>query len=297
MTTFSLSRVFAGGKLLKNGDFSRFGTPDDAESGSLVFCENLEYLERAARNPGVTAILAPQDCIDRLAPEGKGLISTDTPRVDYWIAFSSLVEAGELRPRMDFGRGAGCRIHPTAMVSERAYIGDGVVVDAHAYVGEYSELGPGAWIGPGACVAIDGLQNVRAGGRLIYVKHAGGARIGKGAVLLAQAIVQRAVYPTFTRVGHDTHISVRSSIGHESIIGQRCSIAGNCQLGGSVIVGDDVVIGLSSTLKDGIRVGSGARIRIGSVVIEDVEAGGDVSGNFALAHRAHLLAFARRRTR
>jgi UDP-3-O-[3-hydroxymyristoyl] glucosamine N-acyltransferase len=53
-------------------------------------------------------------------------------------------------------------------------------------------------------------------------------------------------------------------------------------------VGDDVWIGPAATVSSRVRVGDGARVSIGAVVVRDVGAGASVSGNFAMPHKAFL---------
>jgi UDP-3-O-[3-hydroxymyristoyl] glucosamine N-acyltransferase len=53
---------------------------------------------------------------------------------------------------------------------------------------------------------------------------------------------------------------------------------------GSSTVEDDVWIGPSATISNQVKVGSGARVTMGSVVTQNVEPGRHVTGNFAIDH-------------
>jgi len=64
---------------------------------------------------------------------------------------------------------------------------------------------------------------------------------------------------------------------------------------GNVIIGNSVWIGPSSTIRDGIKIGSNAKIRLGSVVLTDVAENEDVSGNFAYNHNKNLLNYLKRK--
>jgi UDP-3-O-[3-hydroxymyristoyl] glucosamine N-acyltransferase len=295
-TEFRLGDFVSEGQLIAPGSFIHFGDPEATQPYTLTFCENVDYLRRAASNPNVSAVLALRRDLDLLDGQPTtGIAVVENPRAVYWQAFVSLVKRGLIFPETEFGRGSGCRIHPSASVSEKAWIGDDVTIEAHASIGDYCIIGPGSHIGPGARIGAPGLENVKVGDRRLFIEHAGGVRLGERVIVLANAIVSRAVHPTFTTVGDDTHISLLSSIGHQSRIGKRCSIAGNCLIGGDATLGDDVTIGPSVTIRDGLRIGSHARIRIGSVVIEDVPDNGDVSGNFAVNHLTNLRSYARAR--
>jgi UDP-3-O-[3-hydroxymyristoyl] glucosamine N-acyltransferase LpxD len=283
-------------ELIQSGSFTHFDDPQAIKPSALAFCEDLENLYRAMQNPNVSAILALRRDLDRVGGQPTvGTAAVDHPRAVYWRAFVSLVKRGLIFPEMKFGRGSGCRIHPSASVSEKVWLGDDVTIEAQASIGDYCIIGAASNIGPGARIGADGLQSVNIAERKLFIGHAGGVRLGERVVVLANAVISRAVHPVFTTVGDDTHLSLLSSIGHQSEVGKRCSIAGNCLIGGSAKLGDDVVIGPSVTVKDGIRIGDNARIRLGSVVIEDVPDNGDVSGNFAINHVTNLRSYVRTR--
>jgi UDP-3-O-[3-hydroxymyristoyl] glucosamine N-acyltransferase len=189
---------------------------------------------------------------------------------------------------MEFGRGEGCRIHPTAVVSPKSWIGDRVEIAPHAVIEAYSAVDRDSFIGPGAIVGAEGLQVFATGEGATFVRHAGGVRVGRSVVLLANAVISKAVRPIFTEIGEYCSISLLTGIGHESRLGARCSLASNVVVGGSVTMKDDVWVGPSACIKDGVSIGARARILLGSVVVKDVADGEVLSGNFAIAHHRNL---------
>lgn len=296
-TTFRLLDWFAPPEVGRDGEFRLFGVPGGAAAGTLVFCEDVHHLELAIADSAVTAVIVPP-ALAPAAHDGRaGIVVAETPRTAFWQLFDRMSRQGLMRPAVEPGRGVRCRIHPSAIIADHCSIGDEVEIGPRAVVEDHAVIGSGCFIGPGAIIGAEGLQAYRDAGRPRFVRHAGGVELGEGVSVLAQAVVSKAVFPSFTVVGAGTHLSLLSSVGHESRIGRNCLIAGNVLIGGSVTVGDDVVIGPSATLKDGVKVGAGARIRIGSVVVADVPARGDVSGNFALAHTRHLRRYARSSSR
>jgi UDP-3-O-[3-hydroxymyristoyl] glucosamine N-acyltransferase len=287
---------FPDAAVIQDGVFSHFGNPASELPGALAFCDNIKNLEQAIRNANVSCVLTRRRDMDRVGGlSSKGLVMVDHPRRAYWQVFVGLAERGLLKPDMAYGRGAGCTIHPSAVVSEKVWLGDNVRVEAHASIADYSVIGSGSFIGSGARIGADGLQSIDLQDRKLFVRHAGGVKLGDRVVVLANAVISRGVHPVFTVVGDDTHLSLLSSIGHQSDIGSRCSIAGNCLIGGSVKMGHDVVLGPSVTIKDGVTIGSGARIRLGSVVVENVVDRADISGNFAINHTSNIRNYTRLR--
>lgn len=78
-------------------------------------------------------------------------------------------------------------------------------------------------------------------------------------------------------------------IGHDAVIGPRCEIAPHCSVGGHVELGADVRVGQGALFRPFVKVGRGARIGIGAVVVKDVDAGAVVAGNPARTIEHHRL--------
>ena len=75
------------------------------------------------------------------------------------------------------------------------------------------------------------------------------------------------------------------------VIGNNCLITGNSQIAGFTSIGDEVWLGPSSTIAHGIEIGGKANIKIGSVVVSNIDREKTVSGNFAFDHKKHLRLF------
>jgi UDP-3-O-[3-hydroxymyristoyl] glucosamine N-acyltransferase len=55
-----------------------------------------------------------------------------------------------------------------------------------------------------------------------------------------------------------------------------------------VTIGEECWIGACSTVSNPVSVGGGSKVRLGAVVVEDLEPHSDVSGNYARPHRQFL---------
>ena len=71
-------------------------------------------------------------------------------------------------------------------------------------------------------------------------------------------------------------------------------MVGEVSVGGSVEVGKNVWIGPRSIIVNRITIEDNAKILIGSVVIMNVKAGEEISGNFALSHHKNLVEWMRK---
>ena len=283
-----LSELLGPDQVVRDGVFFQLDQTAATAPGSLVYCATLKFLRSALENANVAAVLTTAELAARVT--SLPVAVSPAPRLEFFRLYKRLSEAGVLRPRMEFGRGEGCRVHPTAVVSDRSLLGRGVVVEARAFVGDHVRLGDGAYVGQGASIGVDGLMPVwDEAGLAIRFSHAGSVTIGENTVILAGTTVVTSVFQRPTSIGHDSYVGLLANVGHDARVGSRCIIGGNCVIAGAAVVEDGAQVWASSTVSHGITVGRDARVQIGSVVIDDVEAGRSVSGNFARNHRRHAI--------
>lgn len=82
-----------------------------------------------------------------------------------------------------------------------------------------------------------------------------------------------------TRVGARTFVMARCHLGHDSQIGADCELAPGTVIGGHAVLEDGVRCGIGVLVRPFIRVGAGARLGAGAVVVKDVPAGEVWCGN------------------
>lgn len=99
------------------------------------------------------------------------------------------------------------------------------------------------------------------------------ARIGEGAVIMEGVHVS-----PLCRVGRHVYLSHKVMIGHDVQVGDFTSILPLSAIGGDSIIEEDVLICLSASIINRKRVGRGAVVGAGAVVVRDVEAGTTVLG-------------------
>ncbi|MGH8691141.1 MAG: hypothetical protein ACREUS_08945 [Burkholderiales bacterium] len=285
-----LSEYFDRDAVVRDGEFANLDEADSGTPGSLAFCQQLDYLVAAANNPHVSCIVTKPEL--RADAKEKALALAPDPRLAFFRLYRRLFQEGRLRPQMAFGVGSGVQIHPSAVVSKLARIGDRVRIGPGAVVEDYADIGEGSVIGPRVVIGAQGLLTVwEENGAPLVVPHAGAVSIGRDTVILAGSVVAKALYRSPTEVGDFCQIGILTNIGHGARLGARCVISGNCIVAGRVRIGAGAWIGASSSIAQGLRIGEGARVHIGSVVVRDVAPNEAVSGNFAVAHSAHLRRF------
>lgn len=87
-----------------------------------------------------------------------------------------------------------------------------------------------------------------------------------------------------TRIGSRTWLMKHVHVGHDAQIGSDCELSPGVVVCGHCVIGDGVLIGVNACLRPYVKVGDGARIGCGAVVVKDVPAGALVYGNPAREH-------------
>lgn len=80
------------------------------------------------------------------------------------------------------------------------------------------------------------------------------------------------------RLGRGVAINLHSSVDHDASVDDWSQVNCHCDLTGAVQVGKEVFIGSSVSIIPGVKVGDGAYLGAGSVVLRDVPAGAKVFG-------------------
>ncbi|WP_179394278.1 2,3,4,5-tetrahydropyridine-2,6-dicarboxylate N-acetyltransferase [Lacticaseibacillus absianus] len=119
------------------------------------------------------------------------------------------------------------------------------------------------------------------------------ARIEPGAIIREHVtiddnavIMMGAVINIGSKIGAGTMIDMGAVLGGRATVGQHCHIGAGAVLAGvvepasatPVIVEDDVLIGANAVVLEGIRVGTGAVVAAGAIVVNDVPAHAVVAG-------------------
>lgn len=102
----------------------------------------------------------------------------------------------------------------------------------------------------------------------------------------AQADAMGAIINIGAVVGEGTMIDMGAVLGGRATVGARCHVGAGTVLAGvvepasatPVVIEDDVLIGANAVVLEGVRVGRGAVVAAGAVVVEDVPAGAVVAG-------------------
>lgn len=141
---------------------------------------------------------------------------------------------------LEFGQ-----IHPTALVSSSAALGDEVTVGPFAVVHDGVEVGARSIIGT-HCVLGEPTVGFYDSG-----STAGGTRIGEGSIIRSHTVIyQNVTIGCSFRTGH--HVTVRegTSIGDDVQIGTMSDLQGDLSVGNHVRLHSNVHVGRLSVIED-----------------------------------------------
>lgn len=105
-----------------------------------------------------------------------------------------------------------------------------------------------------------------------------GVRIGDDVEIMDHANIDRGL-DRDTTIGDGTVIDRGVHVAHDSIIGRNCILVAGTVVGGFCELGDDVYLGINVSVKPRVKIGAGAKIGMGAVVLHDVPAGEVWVGN------------------
>lgn len=174
------------------------------------------------------------------------------------------------------------RVHPTAIVSPDAQLGDGVRVGPHAMIGEscvvgdeceiaaravlerFVTLGDGVRIGIGSVIGGD-PQDLKFQGERTSVE------IGDGTVVREYATINRGTSESLkTTVGRNCFIMTYVHLAHDCHVGDGVIISNGTQLAGHITVEDRATISGLCAIHQFVKVGAYSFIGGASRVPQDI---------------------------
>jgi UDP-3-O-[3-hydroxymyristoyl] glucosamine N-acyltransferase len=262
------------------------GFASTQREGLICLAMNRDYLTQAQGNHCARAIIVPPPLASAIESSHKALIvSRRAEELYLYLHAKQLPEPSEDL----FDIHASASIDSSAALRGRVRIEAGVKIGPHVVICGPASIGTGVCIDAGAVLGCDGLYAKMIGRYRLHMPHFGGVEILNDAYIHAGAVIVRsAIRGEATRIGEAAHIGVMANVGHDAEIGAAATLSSHCVIAGRARVGAHVWIGASATISNAIRVGDRARVRLGSVVVRDVPAGADVSGNFAVDHARTL---------
>ncbi len=272
--------VLIGGELVGSGDvvIKSINGINEARQGDISFIVSLKY-EKLVESSGASAVLVP---LDFKLPVNKPVIKIGNPSA----VFSRLIDA--LFPeRIPHPRG----IHKSAIISDKARIGENCGIGAYAVIEDGAEVGdntviyPLSYIGrntkigrdcliypnvtireeisigdrvmihPGSVIGSDGFgYDTQRDGTHVKIPQVGTIVIEDDVEIGACVTVDRARFSR-TVIGKGSKIDNLCQIAHNVKIGPNSILAAQCGISGSSEVGRNTVLGGQVGIADHIKLG------------------------------------------
>jgi UDP-3-O-[3-hydroxymyristoyl] glucosamine N-acyltransferase len=288
---------------------------EHAESGQLTFLANRRYfpLLKATR---ASAVLIEEGVTLERESGLPALAALRSPNP--YLAFAHAIELFYQPPQYAPG------IHPTAVITKTARIGEGAHIGpycfideqavigrravlhsfvtiyrgaqigdnffahAHAIVREFCRIGNRVILQNGAIIGGDGLGFAKQkDGTWYKMAQSGPAILEDDVEVQANTCVDRATVGE-TRIGRGTKLDDLVLIGHASQVGENTMICGQTGLAGSTKIGNGCILAGQVGSSGHLTVGDGAIITAGSGIPGDVPPGAIHSGKPAVENKLWL---------
>ena len=175
--------------------------------------------------------------------------------------------------------GDNCRIFPGVYIGGDVEIGDNCYIGSGVKIVGEVRIGNNVVIRENAVLGADGLTTDRnEQGKALTMPQFGSILIEDDVQIGALTVIARGAID-YTVIRRGSKIDNSSFISHNVQVGEDTFVVGESILFGSSSTGDKVLISGNSTIREGRRIGNGAIVGMGSVVVKNVEEGQIVKGN------------------
>ena len=185
-------------------------------------------------------------------------------------------------------------VHPTAVVSPEADLGEGVRVGPYAVLEGRVRLGRGCVVRPGAYligpltmgghnVVYSGAVLGEAPQHLKYDNEPTSLEVGDNNIFREHVTVHRGTTQSWvTRVGSHNYLMANSHVAHDCQVGNHCILANGALLAGHCTLEDNVYMSGNSAIHQWVRVGRLALLSGVSASTKDIPP-------FIIQHRTNVV--------
>lgn len=301
---FTLNEIqsIIGGKIVGNENtcITGIASVEAAKEGDITFVRN-DSLVPQALTSRAAAVVVHREILQLKKPQ----IILENPTLSFTKLLAVVAQERYMRP-------AG--IHPAAIISKEAIVGEGVSAGAHVVVedevtiGNYVAIYPNTFIGRGSRIGDNSViyanvsirENTIIGKRVIIhcnsvigddgfgylqvekkhvkIPQVGIVEIGDDVEIGSLVTICRAALDK-TIVGNGVKIDNHSHIAHNVVIGDNTMLIAYAKIAGSTKIGKNVLIAEDVGVTDHASIGDGCKIGGGSNVYKSLEAGSIVWGS------------------
>ncbi len=214
--------------------------------------------------------------VEPIEVPGRCLLQVPDPR--RWMAEALRIlfpaPQASIHPSAQIGHGVklgrGVSVGPFTFGGDGAVVGDDSRIGSHTYIHPGTVIGKGCLIKHHCTIGADGFAHWRVGDTESYsLPHLGCLYIGDNVEIGSQSVIMRGLLDD-TIIESGVRIGNLCNIGGNCIIRERAFLRVHVVLGGGVVVEKDVTLATGVLLLSKVKVGEGAQVGMGSVVVKDV---------------------------
>jgi UDP-3-O-[3-hydroxymyristoyl] glucosamine N-acyltransferase len=267
-----------------NQPVNRVNTDQDAGEGDLAWISS----KQADRRPD--AISHFQGSV-LIGPEKTQVISIpfaacNLPKLAFILVVNRFFSgAYELSwPAKDQQIHKDAIVHHNAVLAPGVIIGSGVAIEEDVYVGPNTVIANAvirchAKIGANCSIGLPGFGYEKdETGRYWRFPHMGGVIIEENVEIGSNTCIDRGSIGN-TVIGSGVKIDNLVHIAHNVVIGENTLVIANSMIGGSTTLEKGVWVAPSVSIMNQIRIGQGATLGMGAVVLKNVDDHAVVVGN------------------
>jgi UDP-3-O-[3-hydroxymyristoyl] glucosamine N-acyltransferase len=272
-----------GGRVAGNANtvVRQVASLERAADGHISFFTGKRYRDKLAATRASAVVLGAEAEGDTALPR----IVAENPYL-YFARVSQLFNPLILQP-------AG--LHPSAVVSKSARLGERVSIGAGCFVGDDVTLGddsclyprvvvyPGSSLGKrvivhsGTVIGADGFGFADDAGRWVKIPQIGGVRIGDDVEIGANTTIDRGAMDD-TVIEEGVKLDNQIQIGHNTRIGAHTAIAGCVGIAGSADIGRHCTFGGAAMILGHLKIVDHVNISAGTFVSRSILKPGTYTG-------------------
>ncbi|MFI5279732.1 MAG: acyl-ACP--UDP-N-acetylglucosamine O-acyltransferase [Gemmatimonadales bacterium] len=160
--------------------------------------------------------------------------------------------------------GEGVSVGPSAIVGPHVTVGDGCDIGAHVILEKYVRMGARCRVGPGSIIGGD-PQDLKYKGEETW------AEIGEDTIIREYVTINRGTTQSrLTRLGKGCLVMTYVHVAHDCHIGDGVILSNGVGLSGHVTIGDKAIIGGMTGVHQFVRIGAHAFIGGAGRIRKDV---------------------------
>jgi UDP-3-O-[3-hydroxymyristoyl] glucosamine N-acyltransferase len=308
-TPVALSDLIAalGGDLLGGSDIRIAGIAplDEADEHSISFLANPRYQAQLGTTRAACVIVAPA-LAEAAAARGAAIVTPDP-----YLYFARLTQwwAARTRPAAQAGvhpsavvspeakLGQGVEVGPMAVVEAGAVIGDGARIGAHCVVERGATVGAGTRLAPrvvlghgcrigargivhsGVVIGADGFGFAPSKDGYVKIEQLGAVRIGDDVEIGANTCIDRGALSD-TVLEDGVKLDNLIQIAHSVHIGRNTAIAGCSAVAGSTRIGANCTIAGAANIVGHLTIADGVHVSACTLITRSITKPGVYTGVF-----------------